>query len=304
MLLKGCLESLSDESQGVRLETIVVDNASADGAADMVDRDFPHVRLVRNNHNVGFSRANNQAAREAQGRFLFFLNNDTCVPPRALGRLVSYLEENPEVGIVGPRLRDGEGQVQISYRPRPTLAALLHRTCLFRWTGLFRRSYKQYRRWHFDAQRVQSVEVLMGAAMLVRRDRFLELGGWDEDFHFGGEDLELCYRVNQQAPVIYYPEVEITHLGRASTRQNIAFAATRIAIGLVQYLRKTGCSRAGIFCFKLAVTLDAPLQLVGKSAQHLWRRLLGKHKKAQQSRLIVHGLAHFLGHGLVPFWKA
>jgi GT2 family glycosyltransferase len=193
--------------------------------------------------------------------------------------------------------------VQISYRPKPTLGALLHRTCLFRWTGLFRGAYKKYRRWHFDAQRVQPVEVLMGAAMLVRRDRFRELGGWDEDFRFGGEDLELCHRVNRHAPVVYYPEVEITHFGRASTRQNPQ-AATQIAAGLVQYLRKTGCSRAGILCYKTAVTLDAPLQLVGKSLQYAWRRLRGKRRKAEQSRLVVAGLARFLTRGWLPFWRA
>jgi len=287
----------------MRLETIVVDNASADGAADMVDREFPGVRLVRNRENRGFARANNQAAAQAQGRHLFFLNNDTRLPPGALSRLVDYLETHPEVGIVGPRLRDGDGHVQISYRPRPSLGALLHRTCLFRWTGLFRKSYQRYRRWHFDAERVQPVEVLMGAAMLVRRDRFRQLGGWDEDFRFGGEDLELCYRVNQQAPVVYYPEVEITHFGRASTRQN-PLATTHIAAGLVQYLRKTGCSRTGILCFKLAVTLDAPLQLVGKYVQYTWRRLLGKRNKAEQSRVVAQGLARFLTRGLISFWKA
>src|SRR5947209_13599707 len=89
-LLRGCLESLHDRPQGVRLETVVVDNASTDGAADMVARDFPEVTLIRNAENVGFSRASNQAAAVARGRYLFFLNNDTVVSAGALRRLVSY----------------------------------------------------------------------------------------------------------------------------------------------------------------------------------------------------------------------
>src|SRR5947209_19208525 len=89
-LLRACLESLHDQPQGVRLETVVVDNASTDGSADMVARDFPEVVLVRNAENAGFSRASNQAAAVARGRYLFFLNNDTVVSAGALRRLVSY----------------------------------------------------------------------------------------------------------------------------------------------------------------------------------------------------------------------
>src|SRR5437762_4353250 len=91
-LLRACLESLHDQPQGVRVETVVVDNASHDGAADMVARDFPEVLLVRNAQNVGFARANNQAAARAGGRYLLFLNNDTVVPAGALRRLVEFAD--------------------------------------------------------------------------------------------------------------------------------------------------------------------------------------------------------------------
>jgi GT2 family glycosyltransferase len=111
----------------VALEVIVVDNGSHDGAADMVAEKFPEVVLIRNCGNVGFSRANNQAARRARGRYLFFLNNDTLVPPRALRRLLDYAHAHPEIGIIGPALRDEHGRAQLSYRACPTLGALLHR---------------------------------------------------------------------------------------------------------------------------------------------------------------------------------
>src|SRR5207237_7749493 len=98
-----------------RLETVVVDNASTDGAADMVASEFPQVRLYRNPMNAGFARANNQAARLARGHYLFFLNNDTVVPPETLRRLVAFARSQPHVGMVGPLLRDAEGMVQSSY---------------------------------------------------------------------------------------------------------------------------------------------------------------------------------------------
>src|SRR5947208_15410097 len=99
-LLRACLESLHDQPQGVRLETVVADNASADGAADMVARDFPEVVLVRNAANRGFAVANNQAAERARGRYLFFLNNDTVVPAGAVRRLVAFADANPGVRMV------------------------------------------------------------------------------------------------------------------------------------------------------------------------------------------------------------
>src|SRR5439155_26361969 len=109
-LLRACLESLHDQPQGVRLETIVVDNASQDGAAAMVARDFPEVVLLRNPTNLGFAKDNNRAAEYARGRYLFFLNNDTFVPAGSLRRLVEFADGHPTVGLIGPRLRDADGR--------------------------------------------------------------------------------------------------------------------------------------------------------------------------------------------------
>jgi GT2 family glycosyltransferase len=303
-LLQACLRSLSDQPQGVRLETIVVDNASHDGAADMVSAEFPEVILVRNAHNAGFARANNQAAQRACGKYLFFLNNDTVVPPGALRRLFDYAEAHPNAGMIGPRLRDGQGQWQASYRFQPTLGTLLHRTHLLRWTGLFRRCYRQYRREDFDPNTTRPVPVLMGAAMFLSRRRFFDCGAWDEGFTFGGEDLDLSLRVHRRGWLIYYPEVEIIHYGRVSTRQHIGYVSQHMAIGFVRYLRKCGYSRAAVFAYKLVVTLDAPVQWLCKGLQYLWRRMKGQRDKAQKSLLALRGVGHFLGKGLLGFWKA
>jgi GT2 family glycosyltransferase len=302
--LRACLESLHDHPQGVRLETVVVDNASEDGAADMVAREFPEVILVRNAINVGFARANNQAARRARGRYLFFLNNDTVVPPGTLGRLVDFAEAHPDVGLIGPRLRDGQGEPQVSYRQRPTVTTLLHRTSLVRWTGLFHRLYRRYRREEFDPETTRLVEILMGAAMFMPRSVFFRCGLWDEDYTFGGEDLDLSTRVGREYPVVYFPQAEITHYGRVSTRQHIGYAYSNMTAGFARYLRRSGCSRGALLTYKLMVTLDAPIQLVSKGLQYLWRRLRGRRGKAEKSLLALRGVGHFLGKGLVPFWKA
>jgi N-acetylglucosaminyl-diphospho-decaprenol L-rhamnosyltransferase len=303
-LLRACLASLLKQPQGVALEVIVVDNGSADDSAGMVAREFPEVVLIRNRVNRGFACGNNQAAARASGRYLFFLNNDTVAPPFALGQLLAWAEAHPEVGLIGPRLRDGEGNVQVSYRSRPTLATLLHRTALLRWTGLLRCLYQRHRRQQFDPWTTRPVEVLMGAALLIRRDRFFAWGRWNEEFPFGGEDLELCARVHRFAPIIYLPAVEITHYGRVSTRRHAGPAGAAIAFGFARYLRHSGVSRLGLLAYKLAVTLDAPLQILSKGLEYLLRRLRGQHLKAHKSARAVRASAYFLVKGLVPFWRA
>jgi GT2 family glycosyltransferase len=303
-LLRACLESLQDQPQGLHHEIIVVDNGSYDGAPDMVAREFPEVLVIRNENNHGFSRANNQAANKARGRYLFFLNNDTLVPAGTLRRLVEYADRHPEVGMVGPRLRDGQGLFQVSYRQRPTMAALLHKTSLLRWTGIFKSAYRRYRRQDFDPYTIRNVDVLMGAAILMSRPRFFAYGGWDESFTFGGEDLEFSTRVNEAAKVVYLPRAEIVHFGRASSRLHIGFASSEMAIGLVRYLRKLGYGERALMAYKAVVTLDAPLQLADKCVQTIWRRVLGRPQGAQRSLLAARGVGHFLLRKLVAFWRA
>jgi len=303
-LLRGCLESLRRQPHGINWEVIVVDNASTDGADDMVERDFPEATLVRNQANLGFSRANNQAARLAHGRFLFFLNNDTIVPPGALEDLVDFADAHPGIGILGPRLRDAHGKIQVSYRQKLTVGALLHRTILFRWTGLFRRSYRNCRRPDFDSETTQPVEVLMGAAMLLPRQVFIECGMWDEEYTFGGEDMDLCYRVGRQFPVVYHPGIEILHFGRAATRQHVLFTAVKIPAGFLRFLRKTETPRAKLLFYKFVATIDAPVHMLANGIQFITRKLLGDSEKARKSWLAFKTSWHFLAFGLGDFWRA
>ncbi len=303
-LLRACLHSLVNQPQGVRLEVIVVDNASTDGADEMVAREFPQVRLIRNDANRGFAVANNQAARLAQGQYLFFLNNDTVTPPHAVGELIEFLDSHLEVIMVGPRLVGPDLRPQTSYRQQPTIGAFAHRTWLCRWTGLFRTTYRAYRCRSAAPLGPCDVDMLLGAAVLIARNRFEELGGWDEAFAFGGEDLDLCWRARRIGGIVHYPRVALTHVGSVSTKENIAFASPRIAVGFVRHFRKAGATAPQLFLYKLAVTLDAPVQIVVNSLRCLLRRCLGKRQAATKSWSDVRRAAAFLARGLASFWKA
>jgi N-acetylglucosaminyl-diphospho-decaprenol L-rhamnosyltransferase len=301
--LHACLQSLRAAASEVSLEVLVVDNGSSDGAADMVAENFPEVVLIRNRENLSFARANNQAARQARGRYLFFLNNDTIVPPGTLRSLLDYARAHPEVGIIGPQLCDEHGRAQLSYRSCPSLGALLHRISWLRWTGLFRRAYRRYRGRDIDAPTPRPVEILMGAALFMPRGVFRACGPWDEDYTFGGEDIDLCARVGRRFPVIYHPGIAITHFGRISSRQHIGYAYSQTVIGVTRYLRKSGCSPIGLLFYKSALTLDAPVQGLSHALRYAWRRLRGQPLRAAKSLLALRGLAHFLTRGLASLWR-
>ena len=303
-LLRRCLRSLFDQPQGVTLEVVVVDNGSTDGAAEMVAAEFPQVVLIRNTDNRGFARASNQAAAAARGKFLFFLNNDTLVPAGTLRQFLDLAEANPAVGMFGPRLRGTDGEFQISYRRRPTMAALLHRISLLRWTRLFRKGYLEYRRSTFDPTQVRSVEVLMGAAVFLSREAFEASGRWDEQYRFGVEDIDLSTQVNRRGPLVFVSHVEIVHVGRAAGRANVGFAAPNVAIGYVHYFRKAGVGRAALLAYKALVTADAPVQIGLKVFEAVCRFATGRPEKAKKSLLAARGLWAFCRHELARFWKA
>ena len=301
--LADCLRSLSPRRQRVRVEVVVVDNASTDGAADMVERDFPHVQLVRNATNAGFARGCNQAAEASRGRYLFFLNNDTRVPRGALQALVRHHRAHPEIGLLGPKLRDGRGRVQASVRRLPTVPALLHRLAIFRWTGLFRRAYRAYRGRGVPTT-TGPAEVLMGAALLMPRAVYRTVGGWSESYTFGGEDIDLCARVRRLYPVVYHPEAEVTHLGRVSSRRHAGYAHTNTLVGITRSLREAGASPLARAFYKVALTLDLPLAGSLQVGRYLWARLRRREKQAERSRLELAGMGHFLRRGLWAFWRA
>jgi GT2 family glycosyltransferase len=297
--------SLLRQPQGVILEVIVADNASSDGAAEMMAREFPEVKVIRNSVNAGFARASNQAAQLAIGRHIFFLNNDTIVPSYTLERLVRFADAYPQIGMIGPRLRDGDGKVQISYRRKPTLRALLHRATICRLTGLFRKDYDEYRREGFESNGIRRVEVLMGAALLVPRNVYQQYGGWDEGFRFGVEDVEFCDRIGRDRPLVHVPGVEVIHFGRVSSRQNVTFSTPNLMVGYARYLRKSGVPRWKLAVYKSIVTIDTPVHLLGKAIQFVWRKAtLARKSKSERSWLAIRGSWRFLTGELLRFWRA
>jgi GT2 family glycosyltransferase len=227
-LLRECLTSLLANPPDGELTVHVVDNASGDGTAEMVRREFPGVELTINERNEGFSRANNPALARGSAPYALVLNPDTRITPGALQRLVELMEAHPEVGIAGPRLELDDGTLDhASRRSFPTpLSALGH------FTGLGRREGASGRLADYRAPEVESgpVDAVNGAFMLIRRAALERVGSFDTRYWMYMEDLDLCYRFAQAGWTTWFePSVTVVHIKAGtsgkhrSLRLNYAF---------------------------------------------------------------------------------
>ncbi|MDO8513869.1 MAG: glycosyltransferase family 2 protein [bacterium] len=204
-LLLDCLASLERFLDKNEVEVTVVDNASSDGSVEAVRASFGWVRVVENEKNVGFGAANNIGAKMASGEYLLFLNSDTVLVDDGIRRMVEFMGRHRDVGAIGPKLvlEDGGTEQIGQYGREPSLWSLLGRNVNFK-AKLNSKGYAE-------------VDWVTGAVLLIRRDLFKKIGGFDERFFMYFEDTDLCQGVKEEGfKVAWYPEVEIVHLGGRS----------------------------------------------------------------------------------------
>ena len=210
--LQLCLQSLADAPPRRTIEVLVVDNASADGTSEMVKAQFPWVKLIRSEENLGFSRGNNLAIRQCQGRYIALVNPDVIVFPGCLDALADFLDQNPTVGDVGPRILNPDRTLQSTCRRFPTL---WNNFCMA--TGLATR-FKASRFFagehmlYFPHDRTLPVDVLVGCFSMIKRQAFDEIGLLDDNLFMYGDDIDWCRRAwNAGWQVVFYPGAESIH---------------------------------------------------------------------------------------------
>lgn len=222
--LEQCLYALQKAVLGIEAEVLVVDNHSTDGSIAYLKPLFPQVRFIENEANLGFAKANNRALALARGQYILFLNPDTLLPEDALHRGLAYLKTHNQAGALGWRMLDGNGHfLPESKRAFPSpLASFYKLTGL---AALFPRSgyFNRYALGNLPENQNQSVEVLAGAGMLVRKNILDELKGFDERFFLYGEDIDLSYRIRQAGyENHYFAETPIIHFkGESSGKEGL-----------------------------------------------------------------------------------
>ena len=208
--LRNCLKSIYENIHGINYEIFVVDNASSDGSSEMVEKEFPQVKLIRNKENVGFSKANNQASKRATGEYFSLLNPDCLVKKGTLRKIVQFMNEHLEVGVVGCKIVNPNGRIEFSADKSLNLFTefslkfrkkLAGSNCYF--DRLLTRNYNKLR----------EVDWVIGAFLIVRSKVYREVQGMDENYFLYFEEIDFCKRIKKRGWKIYFnSDCEVLHL--------------------------------------------------------------------------------------------
>lgn len=255
-LLKPCIQSILDQETKFDFEILVVDNDSRDGSVTMLKENFSQIkkiRLLNNNQNLGFSKANNLAIKEAAGRYVLLLNPDTLIISGAIDRLVGFLNLKDDVAAVGAKLLNGDGSIQHSIGHFPTIfnqlarSLFLHR--LFPKVDIF----CELETHDSSYQNIKNVDWVYGAAIMMRKSVIDETGLFDESFFLFSEETDLCYRINQAGyNILYCPDAHIIHYGRGLNINSDILA--QLNRSKLQYFRKHYSAQKYTYLFMITVT--------------------------------------------------
>jgi len=273
--LEQCLHSVEKASQNLETEIFVVDNNSVDGSKGMLMSKFPGVKLILNDKNLGFSKANNQAMRLATGEYILLLNPDTVVEEDTFEKVVSFMDAHPKAGGLGVKMIDGKGKfLPESKRGLPTPWVAFYK--VFGLSAIFPHSkvFGKYHLTYLDKNEIHKIDILAGAFMLMRKEALDKVGLLDEGFFMYGEDIDLSYRITLGGYDNYYfPSTTIIHYKGESTKKGSLNYVRMFYNAMIIFARKHFSKKnAGLFSFfiNLAIYLRAALATASRLVKRLW----------------------------------
>jgi N-acetylglucosaminyl-diphospho-decaprenol L-rhamnosyltransferase len=241
-MLADCLNCVEATVKGFAYEVIVVDNGSTDGSQAMLGEQFPHARLIQNQENVGFARANNQAMAVSEGRYALLLNSDALLVDNAAQALIDLAEAQPQAGVVGAQLLNPDGSFQASHTPFPSL---WQEFMILSGVGRMLHGRWYPSRGPEEEKGSQMVDYVEGACMLARREAYADAGGLDESYFMYAEEVDLCYAMrNKGWQVWYQPAARVIHLGGGSSRNRRTRREADLYRSRVRFLRQHYGDRA------------------------------------------------------------
>jgi GT2 family glycosyltransferase len=235
-LLRRCLETIYEYTNGISFEVILIDNNSQDGTSEMIEKEYKEAILIKNSKNIGVAPARNQAFRIAKGRYIITLDADMLFIENSLKKLMEFMDKTVDAGLCGAKLIFPDGKVQPSSRRFPNLLAFILRRLGF--ISIAHNS--KILRWHemaeWDRSDVRQVDYVIGACQCIRREAMEKIGLLDENIFYGPEDIDYCLRMHQNGwKVYYYPFTRIIHYEQRLTKKKFFTKLTFLHFKAVIY---------------------------------------------------------------------
>lgn len=225
--LRDCLTSIFSQKAKMDFEVWVVDNASQDQSVQMVEKEFPKVKLIKNKENLGFAKGNNSALQKSRGKYLFLLNTDTVVKEGSIAKIVDFMGKNPQAGALGLKIFNPDGS------PQPSVGIFYNLFSAF--LMLFGGESLGFLR--TSPSEIKEVDWVAGAALVVRREILNKTGLLDENLFMYMEEVEWCYRIKKAGlKIFFYPGAQVIHYERASSSKSAAILG--IYKGLIYFYQK------------------------------------------------------------------
>ena len=238
-ILRNCLQSIYEQTTEVDFELIVIDNASTDGSAEMVRKEFPEAIVVENAENRGFAAANNQGMAVAKGRYVLLLNSDTLVLDQAIAKIVFFADVNRDAAVVTCRVLNPDKTLQLTCFMFPSLLNMFLASSYLYKLFPCNRFFGRERMTWWQRDDIREVDVATGCFLLVRRGTVQCVGPMDERFFMYGEDTDWCYRFRKAGyKIIFTPHAEIIHYGGESSKQIHAKSILLLRDSRLQFFKK------------------------------------------------------------------
>jgi hypothetical protein len=281
-LLRDCLNSIYQNTNQINFEIIVVDNASDDGSVEMLQQEFPSVRVVVNSSRQGYGYSHNRGILLAKGEFVLVFNEDMIVLPNALDKMLERIQKDLMIGALGCKLLNPDGSLQHSCFKFRSLGQEVFETFLPR-SIIFPNSKRRGKMYFWDHNEEREVDIVMGCCMLIPSRVLDEVGLFDTQFFVYSEEDDLCKRIKKQGyKVVFTPEAQIIHIGGQTSKGMSLRMSLVMTESKLKYLRKHHGKLAGSL-FKVLTGIGATIRLIGWSG--CW--VIKNTKKQEAKGMIV-----------------
>ena len=239
-IIKKCLQNIFQNINNTDFELIIVDNNSSDSTVSIIEKDFKNVRLIKNNRNIGFGAAHNIAIKLGRGKYHLVLNPDIIFTENTIEKLINFMEENSDVGLVSPKIIFPDGTIQHLCKRLPCLFDL----CLRRFTpgfiqDLFKKRIDYFEMRETGYNKIMSVPYLSGSFMLIRRKILEKVDGFDENIFMYFEDADITRRIGEISKTVFYPHTRVIHLWERGSHKNIKYFII-VLVSAIKYFNKWG----------------------------------------------------------------